>query len=69
MRIKGKDSVTLVKTVIPENKKYIKFRKVKDGYILHLRGETNNVRKTINEFLESLIFIEKVAKETDARVG
>lgn len=69
VRISGKESEILVKTIIPENRKYIKFRKVRDGYVCHIKGDTNNVRKTINEFLESLIFVEKVAMETDARVG
>ncbi len=69
LRIKGRNSRNAVEAVIPENRKYIQFRKTKYGYICHISGDVNNVRKTLNEFLESLMFIEKVEETTDARVG
>ncbi len=69
IRITGDDSQIAVKSVIPENKKFIRFRKIKNGYACHISADPNNARKTINEFLESLMFIEQVKKEMDARVG
>lgn len=69
LKIKGKESKNAIESIMPENRKYMSFRKTKYGYICHISGDANNVRKTLNEFLESLMFIEKVAEVTDARVG
>ncbi|MGC8546312.1 MAG: hypothetical protein ACP5MU_01455 [Thermoplasmata archaeon] len=69
LRIKGKESRNAIESIMPENRKYMSFRKTKYGYICHISGDANNVRKTLNEFLESLMFIEKIAEVTDARVG
>lgn len=69
MKINGKESKNAIESIIPENRKYMSFRKTKYGYICHISGNANDVRKTLNEFLESLIFIERVAEVVDARVG
>ncbi len=69
LKIRGKESKNAIESIMPENRKYMSFRKTKYGYICHISGDANNVRKTLNEFLESLMFIEKIAEVTDARVG
>jgi hypothetical protein len=69
LTIEGKDSTILVKSIIDDHKKFIKCRRTKSGFSCSVSGQSNDVRKTINEFLESLAFIEKTSEVIDARVG
>jgi hypothetical protein len=59
----------LIKAIIQDHKKYVTCTKVRGGYTCIARGQTNDVRKTINEFLESIIYLERVSRSLGARVG
>ncbi|MCL4412962.1 MAG: hypothetical protein M1526_06395 [Candidatus Thermoplasmatota archaeon] len=69
LRLEGEESEEIVRSILPENRKYIKCRKSKSGFLCRVSGDANNVRKTINEFLESVMFIDKVNNDLKARVG
>lgn len=69
LEITGKDSDMIVKSLIDDHSKFIKCRKLNDSFHCTTEGSANDVRKTLNEFFESLIYLEQVSKTVDARVG
>ena len=69
MKLKGTEADNIIRAISADHARYIKCKKTKDGYSCSVRGQTNDVRKTINEFLESILYLEKVSESLDARVG
>lgn len=69
LEITGKDSDMIVKSLIDDHSKFMKCRRLNDSFHCTTEGNANDVRKTLNEFFESLIFLEEVSKAMDARVG
>ncbi len=60
IRINSKYSV-IIKSVLPDHLKYIKCEEKDDVVICSVHGTEKDVRKTINEFLESIEFVEKIS--------
>lgn len=59
----------ILKSIIQDHAKFIRCRKTKEGFCCIAEGQANDVRKTLNEFLESLIYMERVSETVNARVG
>lgn len=69
LKVTGEKSDHIIRAIIEDHKKYIKCRKTDDGYRCSVKGSPNDVRKTLNEFLESVVYLERVSESIEARVG
>jgi len=60
-----KSASKLVESVMPDHLKYITCTESNETIICKAHGTTNDVRKTVNEFLESLNFMERIENITE----
>ncbi|MGC8645798.1 MAG: hypothetical protein ACP5UO_06050 [Thermoplasmata archaeon] len=60
---------TVYRAIKADHERYIKCRLTNGRLICHVVGSPNDVRKTLNEFLESIIYLERISAKIDARVG
>ncbi len=59
----GPEASNIIRSIRADHDKYITCRKTKEGYLCTVKGGTNEVRKTLNEFLESILYLERVAEK------
>ncbi len=52
-----KDYLTAINSIMPDHERYIKCQEMEGSIICIAKGNPNDLRKTVNEFLESLIFV------------
>lgn len=50
----------IIKSILPDHQKYVNCEENSDAIICSIHGQAKDVRKTINEFLESVEFVEKI---------
>ncbi len=46
-----------------DHERYIRCSRTEYGYECETKGKTNDVRKTLNEFLESVLYLERVSEK------
>ena len=62
MKISGTGSDNIIRAIKADHSKYISCRRTKSGFMCSVNGNANDVRKTLNEFLESIVFLERVSE-------
>lgn len=63
MRLKGGETENIIRAIMADHDKYIRCSRTEDGYLCETKGKTNDVRKTLNEFLESVLYLERVSEK------
>ncbi|MEM0130388.1 MAG: hypothetical protein QW100_03795 [Thermoplasmatales archaeon] len=69
LKLTGEEVERVARAIMKDHEKYVKCRISRGKAICRVTGNPNDVRKTLNEFLESVNYIESISVALDARVG
>ncbi|MEM1813834.1 MAG: hypothetical protein QXE04_00940, partial [Thermoplasmatales archaeon] len=60
LKLSGEEVERVIRAIIKDHEKYVKCRVSRGKAICKVSGSPNDVRKTLNEFLESVNYIESI---------